>query len=72
MVTVLVAVTAGACPAVAETHPFLFSFGSFTNPNGIAVASPERCATADSCRAAATSVTPNSSCGDAVERTRLS
>ena len=27
----------GASPALAETHPFLSSFGSFTNPNGIAV-----------------------------------
>ncbi len=26
-----------ASPAMAETHPFLFSFGSFTKPNGIAV-----------------------------------
>jgi hypothetical protein len=37
MITVLVAVTSGASPALAETHPFLFSFGSFANPNGIAV-----------------------------------
>ncbi len=28
---------AGASPAQAETHPFLFSFGSLENPNGIAV-----------------------------------
>jgi NHL repeat len=27
----------GASSALAETHPFQFSFGSFTNPNGIAV-----------------------------------
>jgi hypothetical protein len=26
-----------AAPALAETHPFQFSFGSFTTPNGIAV-----------------------------------
>jgi DNA-binding beta-propeller fold protein YncE len=26
-----------ASPALAETHPFLFAFGSFTDPNGIAV-----------------------------------
>jgi DNA-binding beta-propeller fold protein YncE len=37
------AVTLGAwlslagVPALADTHPFLFSFGSFSNPNGIAV-----------------------------------
>ena len=34
---VLVAILAGAAPALAEPHPFLSSFGSFTNPNGIAV-----------------------------------
>jgi DNA-binding beta-propeller fold protein YncE len=28
---------ASATPALAESHPFLFSFGSFSNPNGIAV-----------------------------------
>jgi hypothetical protein len=28
---------AGASPALAETHPFVSSFGAFTNPNGIAV-----------------------------------
>src|ERR1700733_7054653 len=33
----IVAVGAGASPALAETHPFVSSFGSFTNPNGIAV-----------------------------------
>jgi hypothetical protein len=38
VVGVIVALGAGASPALAETaHPFLFSFGSFTNPNGIAV-----------------------------------
>lgn len=36
-VTIGLAMLAGATPALAETHPFLFSFGSFTNPNGIAV-----------------------------------
>jgi hypothetical protein len=35
-VTVM-AVLASVTPALAETHPFRFSFGSFTNPNGIAV-----------------------------------
>jgi hypothetical protein len=34
---IVLAVGAGATPALAETHPFQFSFGSFTNPNGIAV-----------------------------------
>ena len=28
---------AGATHALADTHPFQFSFGSFTNPNGIGV-----------------------------------
>jgi hypothetical protein len=36
-VAVIVALGVGASPALAETHPALFSFGSFTNPNGIAV-----------------------------------
>ena len=36
-VAVIVALGAGASPALAETHPFVPSFGSFTNPNGIAV-----------------------------------
>ena len=27
----------GASPALAETHPYLRSFGSFSNPNGIAI-----------------------------------
>ncbi len=36
-VAVIVALGAGASPALAETHPLLFSFGSFTNPNGIAI-----------------------------------
>jgi hypothetical protein len=36
-VAVVLALGVGASPALAETHPFLFSFGSFTNPNGIAV-----------------------------------
>jgi DNA-binding beta-propeller fold protein YncE len=35
--SVALAFLASATPALAETHPFLFSFGSFTNPNGIAV-----------------------------------
>lgn len=34
---IVLTMLAGATPALAETHPFLFSFGSFTNPNGIAV-----------------------------------
>ena len=33
----VLAMLAGATPALAETHPFQFSFGSFANPNGIAV-----------------------------------
>lgn len=37
VIAVLVTMGAGASTALAETHPFLFSFGSFTNPNGIAV-----------------------------------
>ncbi len=37
MVGVIVALGAGAAPALAETHPFVSSFGSFTNPNGVAV-----------------------------------
>jgi DNA-binding beta-propeller fold protein YncE len=37
MVTVIVGMGVGASTAVAETHPFLFSFGSLADPNGIAV-----------------------------------
>ncbi len=37
MGAVFAVMAAGASPAMAESHPFLFSFGSFTNPNGIAV-----------------------------------
>ncbi len=37
VVAAIVALGVGACPALAETHPVLFSFGSFTNPSGIAV-----------------------------------
>ena len=39
LLAVLAVMGAAASPALAETeaHPFLFSFGSFTNPNGIAV-----------------------------------
>ncbi len=37
VVTAIVATGVGATPALAETHPFQFSFGSFTDPNGIAV-----------------------------------
>lgn len=37
VVTVLVMAGVGAPPALAESHPFLRSFGSFSNPNGIAV-----------------------------------
>jgi hypothetical protein len=38
MVTVLVVMGLGASTALAEdTHPFLFSFGSFSNPNGLAI-----------------------------------
>jgi hypothetical protein len=37
VVGVVVGLGAGASPALAETHPFVSSFGSFTNPNGIAV-----------------------------------
>jgi DNA-binding beta-propeller fold protein YncE len=37
VVTAIAALGAGASPALAETHPFVSSFGSFTNPNGIAV-----------------------------------
>ncbi len=36
-VATIVALGVGASPALAETHPVLSSFGSFTNPNGIAV-----------------------------------
>ena len=35
--TVVLTMLAGTTPALAETHPFVSSFGSFTNPNGIAV-----------------------------------
>ncbi len=36
--TLVLAILAfSASPALAETHPFVASFGSFTNPNGIAV-----------------------------------
>ncbi len=35
--TVIGVLAAGATPALAETHPFLSSFGSFSNPNGIAI-----------------------------------
>jgi DNA-binding beta-propeller fold protein YncE len=34
---VLATLAFSASPALAETHPFVTSFGSFTNPNGIAV-----------------------------------
>ena len=39
LLAVLAVMGATASPALAETeaHPFLFSFGSFTNPDGIAV-----------------------------------
>ena len=37
LLVALFLVGAGASSALAETHPFQFSFGSFTNPNGIAV-----------------------------------
>jgi hypothetical protein len=37
MVTTVVVIGVGASSALAETHPFLFSFGSFANPNGIAI-----------------------------------
>jgi DNA-binding beta-propeller fold protein YncE len=36
-VTLAVALLVGVAPALAETHPFQFSFGTFSNPNGIAV-----------------------------------
>ncbi len=35
--TLIVAMVAGATPALAESHPLLFSFGSFSKPNGIAI-----------------------------------
>jgi hypothetical protein len=35
--TLIIVLAAGAAPALAETHPFLSSFGSFINPNGIAI-----------------------------------
>ena len=37
VVTVIVLMGVGASSALAETHPFVRSFGSFSNPNGIAV-----------------------------------
>ena len=37
VVAAIVALGAGASPALAETHPFVTSFGSFSNPNGIAI-----------------------------------
>ena len=37
VVTVIVLMGVGASSALAETHPFLFSFGSFSDPNGIAI-----------------------------------
>jgi hypothetical protein len=35
--TLVVILTVGVNPALADTHPFQFSFGSLANPNGIAV-----------------------------------
>ncbi len=40
VVIVLVVMGAGASSALAENHPFLSSFGAFSNPNGIAVDEP--------------------------------
>ena len=37
VVSAIVLMAVGASPALAETHPFVRSFGSFSNPNGIAV-----------------------------------
>jgi hypothetical protein len=37
MVTAIVVAVTGAAPALAENHPFLFEFGSFSDPNGIAI-----------------------------------
>lgn len=37
VLTAVVALAVGASPALAETHPLLFSFGSFANPNGVAI-----------------------------------
>jgi hypothetical protein len=37
MVTAIAAMGGGASAAMAESHPFLFNFGSFSNPNGIAI-----------------------------------
>ncbi len=37
VVTTILAIGMGASPALAETHPFMSSFGSFSNPNGIAI-----------------------------------
>jgi hypothetical protein len=37
VVTLIVLMGVVASPALAETHLFLFSFGSFSNPNGLAV-----------------------------------
>lgn len=35
--TAVALMTVGASAAQADSHPFLFSFGSFSNPNGIAI-----------------------------------
>ena len=37
VITAVVLMAVGASCAFASAHPFLFSFGTFTNPNGIAV-----------------------------------
>jgi len=37
MLALLVAMAAGTAPALAENHPFLFSFGPIANPNGVAI-----------------------------------
>jgi hypothetical protein len=37
VVSAIVLMAVGASPALAGTHPFVGSFGSFSNPNGIAV-----------------------------------
>ncbi len=37
VVTVLIGSGVGASSALAESHPFLFSFGSLSDPNGIAI-----------------------------------
>ena len=36
-VSAVTALLLGSAPALAENHPFLASFGTFTNPNGIAI-----------------------------------